>query len=109
MTHDDDKLPEAIHAAMRDYNEPPALTRADLDQMWSAVEGRALRDPAPVSLDAHRYARRGGWRAIRAALPIAAVLVIGIAIGRYTARKEAPVSITSPQVASTDSLALPEP
>mgnify|MGYP003575945241 CR=1 FL=1 len=109
MTHDDDKLPEAIHAAMRDYNEPPALTRADLDQMWSAVEGRALRDPAPVSLAAHRHARRGGWRAIRAALPIAAVLVIGIAIGRYTARKATPASVTSPQVASTDSLALPEP
>lgn len=107
MTHDDDRFPEVLRQAARDYNSPPELTRADLDEMWSAVEatafgaGVAPRNPTDIAT------RR--WFSVRSVLPIAAVLLIGVAIGRFTARGQPAQTPIGTRLATMDSLSLAEP
>jgi hypothetical protein len=92
MTNNDDNIPElpdALREAVRDYNAPPELSRADLDSMWTAIESKSFksdiggrvsdRDKA-VSVLARR------WFAPRSLLPIAATLVLGVALGRASVR-----------------------
>ena len=38
MTHEEDRLPHRFQGPLQDYNAPPALSQADLDDMWSEVE-----------------------------------------------------------------------
>jgi hypothetical protein len=114
MTHEDDKLPEPMRNAARDYNSPPELERAELDDMWSAIEGQAFpkRFSTP-SAEAwmpraeHREPRT--WFSAGNLLPLAAVLLLGVAIGRFALPREqaAQVSVaTTPPAA--DSVAVPE-
>lgn len=80
---DDRRMDEAL-AALRDgYNAPPETPR---EEMWQAVRSGLLaaQDPAVVSLDAVR-ARRTPNRSFGWAVAAAAVLVMGIGIGRMTA------------------------
>jgi hypothetical protein len=107
MTHDD-RLPEAMRTAARGYNTPPELTGADLDEMWSAIEAGAFEAPPQSARGAAAAAARR-WFTIRNVLPIAAVLLIGVAIGRFTARGAASQAPAAARVALSDSLALPEP
>ena len=106
MTHDDDRIPEGLRAAARDYNDPPELTGADLDAMWSGIETDAFGRPfATPSANP-----RPGVRAmsLRNLLPLAAVLLLGVAIGRFTLPNAQPVA--GPPVATrADSVAMPEP
>lgn len=74
MTHD--QFEERLRESARDYHAPPPTPR---DAMWAAI---AARRAAPRR-DARPWMRWG--------MAIAAVLVLGIAIGRYTAVTEAPV------------------
>jgi hypothetical protein len=70
----DDKLDGRLEEAARQYNEPPETPR---DAMWARiVAGKATRMPKPAS----------NWRSPRMWVPAAAaaVLLIGIAIGRYS-------------------------
>jgi len=74
----DDKLNERLGEAARQYNEPPETPR---DAMWARIlagkaERSVTRMPKPISI----------WRSPRMWVPAAAaaVLLIGIAIGRYS-------------------------
>lgn len=74
----DDKLDGRLGDAARQYNEPPETPR---DAMWARVlagkaERSVTRMPKPISI----------WRSPRMWVPAAAaaVLLIGIAIGRYS-------------------------
>jgi hypothetical protein len=74
----DDKLDGRLADAAREYNEPPETPR---DAMWARVlagkaERKVTRMPKPTSI----------WRSPRMWVPAAAaaVLLIGIAIGRYS-------------------------
>ena len=68
--HQDDDLDEMLRAAARDYNRPSDVPR---ERMWEAIRAaRAERAPAP-------HETRLTWLVPAAA---AAVLIIGIAIGR---------------------------
>ncbi len=100
MTHDDERIPDSIRTAAADYNAPPELKRADLDAMWAAIEVEAFdgmrpdigRAPAP---------RSRGMLSAANLMPLAAVLVLGVAIGRFALPRTADVA---PQVmASVDS------
>lgn len=73
---DDKKLDKLLADAAETYRVPPA---PPLDAIWSRVEAELF---APVP------ARRGGpqWRVLVAA--VAASLVIGVAVGRYSSRAE---------------------
>lgn len=105
MTHDD-RLPDRLQSAARQYNEPAGLTRADLDAMWTTIESASF--PAPGAT-----ARRpGSWPApARFWVGLAAALVLGVAIGRYSVprpREEAlPPLAAGP--AMRDSVSLEEP
>lgn len=74
-----------------EYNPPPEVPR---DEMWAAIQGGLEpRIPGVVSLD---EARRRRWAALRRAAGwaagVAAVLVMGVAIGRMTAPAVGPVA-----------------
>jgi hypothetical protein len=108
MTHEDDRLPEALRTAALDYNQPPELTRTDLDEMWSAIEAEGVLGVgnSRERLVATRSAR---WFSPRNVASLAAVLVIGVAIGRLSVRAPAVVQMAESRQAATDSLGLPEP
>jgi hypothetical protein len=97
----DNEMPKQLRAAAQSYNEPPALSKADLDAMWSGIEAESFG----VELTA-RSRRR--WN-LRPLMALAATLVLGVAIGRVSARQAAAPRAATPQVAMKDSLAVPEP
>lgn len=80
---DEKRLDELLDDAARTYRVPP---EPPLDAIWSRVEAEAF---APVT------ARRGGsgWRVLAAA--IAASLVLGMALGRYSARGDRASTISA--------------
>ena len=101
MTHDpmDDHLHDLLRTARESYRVPPA---ADLDALWPRIEAEHFDTPralAPVVaealvLDATPIRRhRRGWLAPAAGL--AATLLIGVGIGRFTAT---PIVIAPPVV-----------
>ena len=111
MTYDDDRLPDAVEQAAKSYNNPPELHRTELDAMWSAIEEEAF--PARFTSPSREITRAGrtSWHSPRAILPFAAVLLLGVAIGRFAVPREV---VSVPMVATGltpagDSVALPEP
>lgn len=66
-----DPLGELLQDAARTYNRPPDERQMPLDQIWSAVETR-------VYSEERRPARHAQW------LRIAAALLIGVGIGRFS-------------------------
>jgi hypothetical protein len=114
MRHENDRLPEPLNAAAKAYNNPPELTRAELDDLWSAIERDAFpRRLTPPGGDGREQSRDSGWYSIRRLLPLAAVLLLGIGIGRFGAPR---TQATLPFIAegiralpAADSVTLPEP
>jgi len=105
MRHEDDKLPEGLRKAARDYNAPPELKRSDLDAMWSAIEAEAF------DLPVGDISRRAPWYAAQRLMPFAAVLVLGVAIGRFALPREQNAGVpasTAVAETPTDSIAIPE-
>ena len=82
--HEDPKFEQWLRDATRGYNAPPATPR---DQMWQRIE-EARRNKHVIVIRP--------W--MRWALAAAAVLVLGIGIGRWTASQSNPT-----RVAGTDS------
>jgi hypothetical protein len=109
MTHEHDRLPESTRRAMREYNNPPALSGADADTMWSAIERDAFPRRFTSPSGAHR-AQTSAWLSAHNLLPLAAVLLIGIAIGRFALPRTtaAPVNIAV-RAPAQDSVAVPDP
>ena len=100
----DHKLDELLADAARTYRVPP---EPPLDAIWSRVEAQAFAaEPA--------RATRFDWR--RVGMAIAASLVIGVAVGRYSVQDKsveavavtsAPVSIGAPGTAATQAASAP--
>ncbi len=80
----DEKFPERLKEAARDYNSPPETPR---ESMWDAIEARReqQRYSEKVVRPSFRRLRRVWWTAAAAA-----VLVLGIAIGRMSLPETAP-------------------
>lgn len=117
MTQHNDNLPElpaALREAARDYNKPPELKGTDLDAMWTAIEAKAFtadiggrvsdRDSSVRTL-----ARR--WFAPRSVLPIAATLLLGVALGRWSvgAPNDSAATDVSRRMTQADARLVPEP
>ncbi|MDE3052395.1 MAG: hypothetical protein KGL38_11505 [Gemmatimonadota bacterium] len=68
----DDHFEPKYHEAARRYHEPPALDNDTRDRMWAGIETATSTHRAP-----RRY-RVPQW------LGLAAAIVVGIAIGRFT-------------------------
>lgn len=79
MTNDPNEIDELLQAAARDYNRPEATPR---DAMWERI--RAQREVARREARPTPSGRRHGWWLGAAA---AAVLVMGVAIGRVYERR----------------------
>jgi hypothetical protein len=72
---DDDRLDERLREAARDYHRPPAVPR---EAMWTRIAAeRARRRAQPRVLPLRPWLR---W-----SLAAAAVLLVGVALGRMTA------------------------
>ena len=85
MDEREDRLDEWVRDAARDYNAPPPAPRAE---MWEAIQaGRRAARVVPRPLHPVRTPLRYG-------IGIAALLALGIAIGRITvpSRSETPAS-----------------
>jgi hypothetical protein len=94
----DDRMDEIIRDAARDYNRPGTVPR---EEMWERLQ-RARQ--APRAAVAPRAPRRDWiWRGAG----IAAVLVIGIGIGRLVEQKRIGANAATRRVSSNDSLTLP--
>jgi hypothetical protein len=84
-TYEDHPLDETVRRLAQDYNAPPPTPR---DAMWERIRAaRAATAPTPaptpvVSIDAHRARRAAATRRAGWAAGIAAVLLLGIGIGR---------------------------
>ena len=89
--HDDRALDALLTDAARHYRVPPEPA---LDSIWARVEAQAF-PPA-----AHRRPARA-WRMMSAA--IAASLVLGVTLGRLSARGSFPVASTPEVAAATGS------
>ena len=94
MDEREDRLDEWVRDAARDYNAPPPTPRAE---MWEAIQaGRRAARVAPRPLRPVRTPFRYG-------IGIAALLALGIAIGRITVpdRPEAPAATGSSTAQTT--------
>ena len=109
MTYEDDNLSDSQRAAARDYHKPPELKRSDVETMWSAIEADAFpRRFATPSAESRAVKAESRFSA-RNLVPLAAVLVLGVAIGRYGLPRKAVAPTNVAVVASaTDSVAVPE-
>ena len=97
---DDSKFDEFLRRESNRLMEP---VTPPADAIWAAIEqdvARAIQPPAPV---ARGVSRRPLWVVV--GLGIAATLVIGVAVGRWSASRETPraVAVTQPHVSSDDS------
>jgi hypothetical protein len=104
----DEQLPDGARLVARGYNNPPELSKADLDAMWSGIESEAF--PAISLEDARRAPAAGRWFPITRFAQMAAVLLLGVVIGRFALpgeRAVAPTTIAALPLA--DSATIPEP
>ena len=76
----DERLDEIIRSTARDYHVPDAPPR---DEMWAKIE-QARREAGVVAI---RRSSRAAW--LWPAVGVAAVLVLGIGIGRMVERSRA--------------------
>ncbi|MEX2154057.1 MAG: hypothetical protein WD825_12015 [Gemmatimonadaceae bacterium] len=109
MRNQDDQIPEELRVAARDYNTPPELEQADLDDMWSAIESEAFpkRFATPSAQRESRQPAR--WFAAGNLLPWAAVLLLGVVIGRFGLPRGERAPAVVAHRAPADSMAMPEP
>lgn len=115
MKHENDNehLPESIASLAREYNAPPELSTADLDVMWSGIEKDAFprRFASPsAGLEVPMQIRSDRWLSTRNLVPLAAVLLLGVAIGRFALPRTAATPVTvATGTPAVDSVAVPEP
>ena len=86
----DDRFEQQINEAVRDYHRPPETPR---DEMWAAIEAERVRRRTAPRVVVLRPVWRWG-------IGMAAVLVIGIAIGRFI-RPGASTAPTTPVPVAT--------
>jgi hypothetical protein len=86
----DDRFDDQLRDAARDYNAPPETPR---DEIWQRIVAARAEDRTRRSLRLVRYVRP-----LALAAGIAAVLALGIGLGRLTA--PAPSAVPAPPVAT---------
>jgi hypothetical protein len=103
----DDRFEEVVREAAKSYNEPPPAPR---DEIWArlsaARRGESAPGPEPEIVELASRRRPARWAVAAAAL--AAVLLLGVMIGRFTA---APTRTDTPTAtaAVADTAGAPRP
>lgn len=103
MDDREDRLDNLIRDAARDYNAPPATPRAE---MWEAI--RASREAARTEV--RPLVLRPARSPLRLVFGIAALLALGVAIGRYSApsRSGTTAAPVQPSLAAGPEASAPE-
>jgi hypothetical protein len=87
----DDRFEEFVRdTAKRAYHEPPPVPR---DEIWARLE--AARRPASRPRDVVDIRTRRPVRWIAGAVALAAVLLLGVLIGRFTANPARPATVSA--------------
>ena len=103
LEHDDEPLDPALLELARTYNAPPATPR---DAMWERIQaGRRAAGQGPAETPVIPFRRAPAVRRVAWAAGIAALLAMGVAIGRVSAPETAP----APVAAGTPIRITPEP
>ena len=106
----DDPLPDGARLAARGYNDPPELSKADLDAMWSGIESEAFAHPVGTLDDQRRSPVAARFFPLTRIAQMAAVLLLGVVIGRFALPGETPVApMTIATASPADSAKIPEP
>jgi hypothetical protein len=108
----EDRFDEMLRDAARDYNAPPATPRAE---MWARIAaaradsrtGGQADGVLPLRPPVRPSARLTARPTVRLAMAIAAVLVLGVAIGRLTAPGE--LTTPAPVQTAVSTPSAPEP
>jgi hypothetical protein len=107
---EDQRMEELLTGLRDEYNAPPETPR---EEMWDAIQARLgtedenlVSDEKVVSLDAVRQSRMARYRKPMGwAVAAAAVLVLGLGIGRMTAPGGAPaVQVAAESASSSNAL-----
>lgn len=103
MDEREDRFDEMLRDAARDYNAPPTTPKAE---MWERIRAARKTDRRTVGqtdgiLPLRPTAPPSVRPAFRLALAVAAILVLGVAIGRFTAPGELVAPAPNPTIAST--------
>lgn len=107
MDEREDRFDEMLRDAARDYNAPPATPKAE---MWERIRAARQADrrtdgQSDGILTLRPSVRLSNRPSVRLALALAAILVLGVAIGRFTAPGDLVAPAANPTTAST----APEP
>lgn len=105
----DDQLPDGARLAARGYNNPPELGKADLDAMWSGIESEAFAQPVGTLDDQRRSPVAARFFPLTRIAQMAAVLLLGVVIGRFALPGETPVAPMTIAASLGDSAKIPEP
>lgn len=94
MSDERDDLDERLRQLAQSYNAPPPTVPRE--SMWARIEAerRSRRERAAVPPPTR-------WRWTRPALAIAATLLLGVLLGRWSMREGATPTSTTPQVAAS--------
>lgn len=103
MDEREDRFDEMLRDAARDYNAPPATPKAEMWQRISAARKADSQTDGQTDgiLPLRPTTLRSVRPAFRLALAVAAILVLGVAIGRFTAPGELVAPAPNPTTAST--------
>jgi hypothetical protein len=87
MDEREDRFDEMLRETAREYNAPPATPRAE---MWDRIQAARKTDRGTEGQrdGILHFRSRGSRPAFRLALAAAAVLAVGVAIGRFSAPSE---------------------
>ena len=106
MKNNDEQLPDGARLAARGYNNPPELSKADLDAMWSDIESEAF---PVIALDTARPSTAPSrWIPVTRMAQMAAVLLLGVVIGRFVLPSDKPAADATIAMVA-DSSNIPEP
>jgi hypothetical protein len=93
MDEREDRFDEVLREAARDYNAPPPTPKAE---MWERIQSvRRTGGQAVGILPLRPPVRPSARPAFRLAMAIAAILLLGVAIGRFTAPVQPVPTITA--------------
>jgi len=91
----DDRFDDRLRESARDYNQPPETPR---EEMWAAIKAeRAERAEKAEDSEAEKVETQRGllpfrsFRSFRLAAGIAALLALGVGLGRLTVQRPKPV------------------
>jgi hypothetical protein len=104
---DTERFEQFLRETAADYQEPSG--EVPREEMWNAIRARRVAVPAPIPSIGIAPTRRRQWYFATAAM--AAMLLVGVAIGRFAARDvTAPSLAAAPASAAPSSVALaPDP